>query len=65
MSHAKEQYKLKQTVEDYRWELTKKGIALQKTINYPRISGIGDKYVNAYKKKIWAEHGIMHHDDLL
>lgn len=65
MSHAKEQYKLKQTVEDYRWKLTKNGIALQKTINYPRLSGIGDKYVNAYKKKVWAEYGIMHHDDVL
>ena len=63
--HAKESYKLKQTVEDYRWELTKKGIVLQKAINYPRISGIGEKYVQAYKKKVWREYGIMHHDDLL
>ena len=36
MKYANKQYELKQTVEDYRWELTKKGIALQKTINYPR-----------------------------
>ena len=39
--HAKESYKLKQTVEDFRWGLTKKDIILQKTINYPRIPGIG------------------------
>lgn len=63
--HAKESYKLKQTVEDYRWGLTKKGIVLQKTINYPRIPGIGEKYVLAYKKKVWSEYGIMHHDDVL
>lgn len=65
LKHSKEQYKLKQTVEDYRWELTNKGIALQKTVNYPRIPGIGEKYVLAYKKKVWAEYGIMHHDDVL
>lgn len=63
--HAKESYKLKQTVEDYRWGLTKKDIILQKTINYPRIPGIGEKYVLAYKKKVWREYGIMHHDDVL
>lgn len=63
--HAKESYKLKQTVEDYRWGLTKKDIILQKTINYPRIPGIGEKYVLAYKKKVWREFGIMHHDDVL
>ena len=63
--HAKESYKLKQTVEDYRWGLTKKNIILQKTINYPRIPGIGEKYVLAYKKKVWREYGIMHHDDVL
>lgn len=65
INHAKDQYNLKQTVEDYRWKLTNKGITLQKNINYPRIPGIGDKYVNAYKKKVWAEYGIMHHDDVL
>lgn len=63
--HAKESYKLKQTVEDFRWGLTKKDIILQKTINYPRIPGIGEKYVLAYKKKVWREYGIMHHDDVL
>ena len=63
--YAKESYKLKQTVEDYRWGLTKKGIVLQKAINYPRIPGIGEKYVLAYKKKVWREYGIMHHDDVL
>lgn len=63
--HAKKSYELKQTVEDYRWGLTSKGIGLQKTIKYPRISGIGEKYVLAYKKKVWSEYGIMHHDDVL
>lgn len=65
VKYAKKSYKLKQTVEDYRWVLTKKGIVLQKTINYPRIPGIGEKYVQAYKKKVWNEYGIMHHDDVL
>lgn len=65
VKYANESYKLKQTVEDYRWGLTKKGIVLQKTINYPRIPGIGEKYVLAYKKKVWSEYGIMHHDDVL
>ena len=63
--YAKESYKLKQTVEDYRWGLTKKGIMLQRANNYPRIPGIGEKYVQAYKKKVWNEYGIMHHDDVL
>ncbi|MBP5713783.1 MAG: ATP-dependent helicase [Prevotella sp.] len=65
LKYANESYKLKQTVEDYRWVLTKKGIELQKAINYPRINGIGEKYVLAYKKKVWSEKGIMHHDDVL
>lgn len=65
VKYAKESYKLKQTVEDYRWVLTKKGIVLQKTINYSRIPGVGEKYVQAYKKKVWNEYGIMHHDDVL
>ena len=65
VKYAKESYKLKQTVEDYRWGLTKKGIVLQKAINYPRIPGIGEKYVWAYKKKVWREYGVMHHDDVL
>lgn len=65
VKYAKESYKLKQTVEDYRWGLTKKGIVLQKAINYPRIPGIGEKYVWAYKKKAWREYGVMHHDDVL
>ena len=63
--YAKESYKLKQTVEDYRWGLTKKGIVLKKTINYLRIPGVGERYVRAYKKKVWNEYGIMHHDDVL
>lgn len=63
--HANKSYELKQTVEDYRWVLTGKGIELQKTIKYPRIPGIGEKYVLAYKKKVWSEYGIMHHDDVL
>ena len=63
--YAKESYKLKQTVEDFRWELTKKGIMLQRANNYPRIPGIGKTYVQAYKKKVWNEYGIMHHDDVL
>ena len=65
LKHSKEQYKLKQTVEDYRWELTNKGVLLQNKHSYPRIPGIGKKYVLAYKKKVWAEYGIMHHDDVL
>lgn len=65
VKHANKSYELKQTVEDYRWGLTKKGIVLQKTINYPRIPGVGEKYVLAYKKKVWSEYGIMHHDDVL
>lgn len=65
LKFAKESYKLKQTVEDYRWGLAKKGIELQKAINYSRIKGIGEKYVLAYKKKVWSEYGIMHHDDVL
>lgn len=65
VKYAKESYKLKQTVEDYRWGLTKKGIVLQKSIIYSRIPGIGEKYVLAYKKKVWSEYGIMHHDDVL
>lgn len=63
--HANKSYELKQTVEDYRWSLTKDGIELQKVIKYPRIPGIGEKYVLAYKKKVWNEYGIMHHDDVL
>lgn len=65
VKYAKESYKLKQTVEDYRWGLTKKGIVLQKSINFLRLPGVGDKYVLAYKKKVWSEYGIMHHDDVL
>lgn len=65
VKHAKESYKLKETVEDYRWGLTNKGIVLQKSVKYPRIQGVGEKYVLAYKKKVWNEYGIMHHDDVL
>lgn len=63
--HANKSYELKQTVEDYRWGLTSKGIGLQKKKKYPIIPGIGEKYVYAYKKKVWSEYGIMHHDDVL
>jgi DNA helicase II / ATP-dependent DNA helicase PcrA len=63
--HANKTYKLKQTVEDYRWHLTPNGVELVKSVQYPRIPGIGDKYVIAYKKKAWSEYGVMHHDDVL
>ena len=65
LKYANRSYDLQQTVEDYRWGLTKNGVVLQKTIKYPRISGIGEKYVKAYKKKVWSERGVMHHDDVL
>ena len=52
--HANKSYELKQTVEDYRWGLTSKGIGLQKKKKYPIIPGIGEKYVYAYKKKVWS-----------
>ena len=65
VKHAQKSYELKQTVGDFRWGLTSKGIALQKTIRFPRIPGVGEKYVLAYKKKVWSEYGIMHHDDVL
>lgn len=63
--HANKSYELKQTVEDYRWRLTSTGIGLQKKKKYPIIPGIGEKYVYAYKKMVWSEYGIMHHDDVL
>ncbi|MCR5711781.1 MAG: ATP-dependent helicase [Prevotella sp.] len=65
VKHAQKSYELKQTVEDFRWRLTSKGITLQKTIRFPRIPGVGEKFVLAYKKKVWSEYGIMHHDDVL
>lgn len=63
--HAGKSFELKKTVEDFRWTLTSEGVVLQKTEKFPRIQGIGEKYVRAYKKKVWAEYGIMHHDDVL
>ena len=65
LKYANRSYDLQQTVKDYRWGLTKNGVVLQKTKKYPRISRIGEKYVKAYKKKVWSERGVMHHDDVL
>lgn len=65
LKHANESYKLKQTIEDFRWSLTTSDIELVNSNKFPRIKGVGIKYVQAYKKKVWSEYGIMHHDDVL
>lgn len=64
---------IKRFIGKYHWQYANNKIELVSSpnnqppvLNYikPRVS-LGSKDVMSYKKYVWKEHGLMHHDDVL
>lgn len=70
MKHFAMQFKeyslLKIFISKYHWQLIKDEIHLKSAANNQSpLRGFGSNDVMSYKKYVWKEFGLMHHDDVL
>ena len=70
MKHSAMQFKeyslLKIFVGKYHWQLIEDEISLKSAVkNQSPLRGFGSNDVMSYKKYVWKEFGLMHHDDVL
>lgn len=62
----KEYSLLKVFIAKYHWQLIEDEISLKSAVNNQSpLRGFGSNDVMSYKKYVWKEFGLMHHDDVL